>query len=117
MNREQAETWGRRAENYAALWLQLKGYRILARRLKTGFGEIDLVVRHGQNLVAVEVKARVTLDEARHMLTPRNLQRVKQAAGQLQPRFDQQGHCSIRVDAVLIVPWHLPRHIINVLEC
>ena len=41
--RQQAERRGHASESLAALWLRLKGYRILARRLKTHAGEIDLV--------------------------------------------------------------------------
>lgn len=41
--RQRAERRGRRAESRAALWLQLKGYSILARRVKLPVGEIDLI--------------------------------------------------------------------------
>ncbi len=116
MSRKTSETWGRRAENFAALWLQLKGYRILARRHKTRFGEIDLVAKRGQILVAVEVKARRTVTDALAVLTVQNLRRVKQAAQQLPQQFDKQSVCSLRIDAVLIVPGKLPRHVENVLE-
>ena len=37
------ERKGRRAENAAALWLQMKGYRILDRRARTPACEIDLI--------------------------------------------------------------------------
>jgi putative endonuclease len=55
---------GLRAETIAALFLRLKGYRILARRFTSPVGEIDLVARRGTSLVFVEVKARPTLDAA-----------------------------------------------------
>ena len=42
-DRQQAHQRGQTSETLAALWLRLKGYRILARRLKTRAGEIDLV--------------------------------------------------------------------------
>jgi putative endonuclease len=42
-DRSAAEQRGQASESLAALWLRLKGYRILARRLKTHAGEIDLV--------------------------------------------------------------------------
>ena len=38
---------GRRAEVIAALWLMLKGYRILGFRLKTPQAEIDLLAQRG----------------------------------------------------------------------
>ena len=41
--RQAREAAGRRAERIAALWLRLKGYRILAERFRAPGGEIDLV--------------------------------------------------------------------------
>ena len=46
------------AETRAAAYLIAKRYRILARRFRTPFGEIDLVARRGNLVVFVEVKAR-----------------------------------------------------------
>ncbi len=51
-----------------------KAYRILARRWKTPFGEIDIVARRRRTLVFVEVKARATLDEAVEAVTERSKQ-------------------------------------------
>ena len=51
---------GLSAESRAAMFLIAKGYRIVARRLKTPFGEIDIVARRRRALVFVEVKARET---------------------------------------------------------
>lgn len=59
--RRAAERRGRRGEGSAALWLSLKGYRILASRVRTPFGGIDLVALRRGVLVIVEVKARPTL--------------------------------------------------------
>src|SRR5215217_6408939 len=49
---------GLSAESRAAAFLMAKGYRILAKRFRTPYGEIDIVARR-RNLVAfIEVKAR-----------------------------------------------------------
>ena len=56
--RQANERRGRLAEHIAAIWLIAKGYRLLDRRLKTPGGEIDLLLRHRDTLVFVEVKAR-----------------------------------------------------------
>ena len=42
----------------AARFLKKQGMRILARRFRTGHGEIDLIGRDGETLVFIEVKAR-----------------------------------------------------------
>ena len=101
---------GRRAELYAELLLRLKGYTILARRAKTHAGEIDLIVRRGNTLVFVEVKARATLDSGIFALHPAARARIDAASRILGPRF--AGRCTAtRIDAVLVRPWALPVHI------
>jgi len=53
------------AESRAALLLITKAYRIVARRWKTPFGEIDIIARRRRMLVFAEVKARATVDALR----------------------------------------------------
>ena len=49
---------GRRGEWIASLFLRLRGYRILARNLRTPVAEIDLLARRGSRMVICEVKTR-----------------------------------------------------------
>ena len=49
----------RAGETLAALWLRLKGYRILSRNWRCAAGELDLVCARGGTLVFVEVKTRL----------------------------------------------------------
>ena len=53
-----------RGERAAARHLRKQGYRIVARNLRTRFGEIDLLAEapDGRTIVAVEVKARDVTD-------------------------------------------------------
>ncbi|MEM6648736.1 MAG: YraN family protein [Pseudomonadota bacterium] len=78
--RQRAERAGRRAEIFAALWLMIKGYRVLAWRFRTQEGEVDLIARRGSTLIFVEVKARSTHEEAIWAVTPQNEARVSEAA-------------------------------------
>ena len=48
---------GRKAENLAALYLEARGYRIWKRNWRWGRKELDLVARHRDQLVIVEVKS------------------------------------------------------------
>lgn len=54
---------GRRGEDIAAVYLRLKGYKILERNFRVPQGEIDLVCRKGDTIVFVEVKRRKTLSK------------------------------------------------------
>ena len=72
---------GHDSESLAALWLRLKGYRILARRLKTRAGEIDLVAAAPFGPVCfIEVKAREKTRTAAESLAPAQQTRIARAA-------------------------------------
>ena len=113
MNRQLAETRGRKAETIAAWWLRLHGWSILARRARVSGGEVDLVARRGRTLAFVEVKQRGTEEAAAWALDEYRLRRVAVAAERLAPRYARQGD-DIRIDALFIVPRRLPRHLANV---
>ncbi len=108
--RRRAERWGRYAEAAAALALLVKGYRPVARRLKTPAGEIDIVARRGRTLAIVEVKARATLDGAAFALGPRQQRRLARAAAVAAGRPALAG-LDVRFDVVLVAPWRWPRHL------
>lgn len=55
MNKTQTGAYG---EACALAFLQKKGYRLLARNYRFGHKEIDLVMRDGDCIAFVEVKAR-----------------------------------------------------------
>lgn len=113
MNRHAAERDGRRAETIAAWWLRLKGWRILAQRVRTPRGEVDLVARRGRTLAFVEVKARSTAEASAFALDEYRLRRVAAAAEALAPRYARPGD-DIRIDALFVIPGRWPRHLANV---
>jgi putative endonuclease len=57
-SREDAAALGRSGEEIAASWYAAEGFTVLARRFRTGRGEVDLVARRGPLLVFAEVKTR-----------------------------------------------------------
>ena len=102
---------GLSAEARAAAYLMAKGYRILAKRFKTPYGEIDLVARR-RNLVAfVEVKARAKFDDAAYAVTPRQQKRIIDAAQAWLMAHPEHANFDLRFDAMLIAPRRLPRHL------
>jgi len=106
-------TWkkGLRAESYAAFWLRLKGYRIAARRLRTPFGEIDLIARRGNVVLIVEIKARNSLQEAMAALTPGQQRRIETAAQMWLMRQPDYARLCLRFDLIAVLPWRLPVHV------
>jgi putative endonuclease len=99
------------AESKACLYLIAKGYRILARRFRTPHGEIDVVARHRNCLVFLEVKARGELDDAAYAVTPRQQQRIATAAQVWLMTHPDHANLDCRFDVILIAPKHLPRHL------
>ena len=110
-DRHAAQRRGHRSETVAALWLRLKGYRILARRLKTRAGEIDLVAAAPFGLVCfVEVKARGSTRTAAESVGPAQQTRIARAASLYlasRPGLARRGS---RFDIVAIAPHALPVH-------
>ena len=100
------------AESRAAAYLMAKGYRILAKRFRTPYGEIDLVARKRNLLVFIEVKARASLDEAAYAVTLRQQARIINAAQAWLMTHPEHAELELRFDAILIAPRRLPRHLL-----
>lgn len=109
--RQAAERRGRLAETAAALWLNLAGWRVLARGFRVHAGEVDLIVRRGRVTAFVEVKARPSLDAAAEAVTPRQRQRIARAAEAFLAARPPRSGAILRFDVVLVRPWRLPRHV------
>jgi putative endonuclease len=106
---------GHTGESWAALWLRLKGYRILARRLKTRVGEIDLVAAAPFGPVCfIEVKARGAVRIVAESVGLSQQTRIARAAHLYlasRPGLARRGS---RFDIVATVPRRLPVHLRNV---
>jgi putative endonuclease len=107
---------GRFSELVAAAILVAKGYRILARRCRTPYGEIDLIAVRGRRLAFVEVKRRATRLECEAALTPYQARRIVRAAQfwiSRNPRYmdHEQG-----LDAMFVMPGRLPVYLPDALQ-
>lgn len=90
------------AEGAAELFLRAKGFQILQRRYKTPVGEIDLIAIDDQYLVFVEVKARQSVDEAMHSITPKMRERINAAAGHFMAVNPTYAQYPCRVDVMAV---------------
>jgi putative endonuclease len=102
------------AERLALASLALKGYWPLAKRYLAPAGEIDLIVRRGRTIVAVEVKARSDLDAAAASITRAKLRRIGAALAHFRTERRLGDEYDFRCDAVLVAPRRWPRHILNI---
>ena len=111
-----AEGFGRRAEMLAAWYLRLKGYRILAQRVRTPVGEIDLVARRGRTTAFVEVKARSGRTPLETALGQVNTARLARAAALYVARHPDLAATDLRFDVILLAPFTWPRHVMNAFQ-
>lgn len=109
--RQQAEARGRRAETLAALFLQMKFYRILDRRVKTPVGEVDLIARRGGVLAFIEVKQRNSLELCQSAVPPQAWQRICAAGASWAARHPSLAQLDWRYDLIGVIPGRLPLHL------
>ena len=113
-SRAEREAQGRRGERLAAWYLRLTGWRVLAQRVKTPRGEIDLIARRGKVVAFVEVKWRAQAADLDHAIDAYRLRRVLAAAEAVGHRYAIAGD-EQRIDVLLLAPRRLPRHMANAL--
>jgi putative endonuclease len=110
--REQAEQRGREGEAEAAMFLAQHGWRILAERVKTPCGEVDLIARKGALVAFVEVKWRARAADLAYAIDERRLRRVAAAAEAIAHNYAAPGD-DLRIDVILLAPGRKPTHIEN----
>lgn len=102
MRGQKADRDGRSAEALAAERLQRDGWVILARRLRTPAGEIDLVVDREGLTAMVEVKSRPTMTQAAFSLQPRQQKRLLAAGDAALAMNPEWGRSGVRFDVMLV---------------
>lgn len=105
------------AEYLAAFYLGVKGYRIVQLRYRNPKGEIDILARKQDVIVAIEVKARKNFAECVDTIPPAKQKRIAGAVQWLMLNPEKitglrgLNAPNIRFDAVWVIPYALPRHI------
>lgn len=115
-SREQAERHGHLAETIALWFLRCKGYRLLERRYKSPAGEVDLIMRRGETIAFIEVKARRTVDEAVISVTDYQSRRISGAAAFYASRDQRAALGFCRFDIVAVPSYLWPTHVKNAFE-
>jgi putative endonuclease len=93
------KTLGKKGEQQAIIFLEKRGYRILAKNFRNRFGEIDIIAQDKNELIFVEVKTRTsdsygTPEEAVNANKLKKIMMVasefmrEQSLEDVQPRFE-----------------------------
>jgi putative endonuclease len=110
--RHEADARGREGEAEAAMFLAAQGWRIVAERVKTRAGEIDLIARRPGLVAFVEVKWRARAPSLADAIDERRLRRVAAAVSMIWQDYATGGE-DIRIDVILLAPGRKPTHIEN----
>ena len=108
------------AEIIAVRNLKNSGYDILSRRLRTPYGEIDILAKYKNSIIAVEVKQRKTLSKARECIKPYQMKRIYNtllfliSSGDV---LDIKDVASYRIDVICLDRAGNYEHIKNAFSC
>ena len=97
-----AQRRGLEAEAAACAALAADGWAVLARRLRTPAGEIDILAQRAGLLAIIEVKARPRLDTAAAALGPRQRARLIAAAELVLASDPTLGPAGVRFDVIVV---------------
>jgi putative endonuclease len=98
------KNFGDSAERLAAHFLEQNGYHILARNVRTRYGEIDLVAEDADGIAFVEVKARRGRGNGapEEALTPRKQLKLVQLGDAFIAENEMYSSRSWRIDVVAV---------------
>lgn len=99
---ERAHARGVTAEAIACAALEHDGWVVLARRLRTEAGEVDMLAERAGMLAIVEVKARPTLADAAAAVSPRQRARLLAAAEIILAEHPDWGVAGVRFDVLVV---------------
>ncbi len=100
------------AELISYLYLSFKFYKIIDKRFKSPFGEIDLIAKKGNHLIFIEVKARQNTSLMDFIsITQRN--RITKAAQYFLLKDKKYQNYNIRCDAIIVNKYFWPKHFIS----
>jgi putative endonuclease len=95
---------GAREEDLALRYLEARGLRLVGRNLRARGGELDLVMRHGEELVIVEVRKRAHpgFASAAESVDARKQARIVSAARALLAQRPELARLPARFDVVAL---------------
>jgi len=95
---------GRAAEDMALRYLEQHGLQLVTRNFRCTRGEIDLIMRQGENLVFVEVRARRndSFGSGADSVGTRKQAKLNAAASIYLQQHASQANCPCRFDVIAI---------------
>lgn len=95
---------GQLGEERATRFLKRRGYHILERNIRLGRGELDIIARHDDLIIFVEVKAHRTRSASLLAMHPDKCARLQSAAETWLSRHHNFATCQCRFDLIILTP-------------
>ena len=95
---------GRLAEEQAARFLKKQGYAVLARNVRGGRGELDVIAQKGEMLVFVEVKAHQSRQSSLEAVHKDKQERLRSAALAWLVKHPKYARLQCRFDLIMLTP-------------
>ena len=106
--------FGLLAEYYVIFLFFFKGYKLLEHRYKTKLGEIDLIFKKSNNIIAVEVKARKNKNlQIGEVVSRKQLTRILNSLKIFLNKNEIYSNFNSRVDVILVYNFLRVQHIKN----
>ncbi len=93
---------GQAAELMVASDYERRGYSIVQRRWRGAGGEIDLIARHSDGIVFIEVKKSTSFDKAAARINRRQMDRICASAARFLDSEPGGQLTNVRFDAALV---------------
>ncbi len=101
MNKKTSYEIGVSAEEMAEEYMFNEGYVTIAKRFKTKFGEIDLILQKGELIVFAEVKAK-SGEADFELISRRQQKRIMDSAKIFISENEEYNDCDFSFDALII---------------
>ena len=107
-----AYKFGLIAEFFARFYLRVKLYRIVAKRYRSPFGEIDIIAKKNKQIIFVEVKARDDIS-LMDFISKRQQNRIVKSAEYFLKQQPKYQNYNLRFDAIIMNRYFLPNHFVG----
>lgn len=112
--KQKSYLFGLIAEYYVIILFFFKGYKLLKHRYKTKLGEIDLIFKKNNNIIAVEVKARKDKNiMVGEVVSKKQFIRILNSLKIFLNKNERYFNFDLRIDVVLINNFFKVQHIKN----
>ena len=100
-------------EYISIIILFFKGYRILEKRYKTRYGEIDILTKKGKSIIAIEIKARHNGELTTEYVSKKQIERIKNSLNFFISKNEKYIDFNINIEIIVFTSYFKFKHFKN----